>query len=285
MNDTIISRRGRAPPGQMAVLLSAEGRQTTPMPCASISFARRSSRFSRSSSFSRSPSSLRSPRTHPALARHSLSLPRKREGSGNRPDATHLRSVSAVHPSFDVTEGIADHCESCSPWCSNTRRTGVAPWGSPDLNGDGTPRPKAGSDDDALVHLDDAGGGLRGRFVRQPLAAWRSSSSFPTVPAAVCAARSRMTALLPPPLPGSSDRFELGRRGARCSGRSVRAPSRRRSCDCAKHSRTCSSLPGPNVYPGAMPTSSLRQHPPARTRGSTASPVPGGMHRTRPAAR
>ena len=34
-----------------------------------------------------------------------------------------VRGVSAVHPSFDATEGIADHCESCSPWGSNTRRT------------------------------------------------------------------------------------------------------------------------------------------------------------------
>ena len=30
---------------------------------------------------------------------------------------------TAVHPSFDATEVIADHCESCSPWCSSIRRT------------------------------------------------------------------------------------------------------------------------------------------------------------------
>ena len=65
-----------------------------------ISFARRSSRFSRSSSLSQRRSSLvspaRTPRPRPAWR-------------------THLRSVSAVYPSFDTAEVIAGHCESCSP--------------------------------------------------------------------------------------------------------------------------------------------------------------------------
>ena len=65
-----------------------------------VSFARRSSRFSRSSSSSRRRSSLVTP----------ARTPRSRSAC-----RTHLRRVSDVHPSFDDTETIADHCESCSP--------------------------------------------------------------------------------------------------------------------------------------------------------------------------
>ena len=63
----------------------------------------------------------RTGRSGPVLhgPRGRTSFPRKPESAWR----THLRSVCAVHPSFDATEGIADHCESCSPWCSNTRRT------------------------------------------------------------------------------------------------------------------------------------------------------------------
>ena len=52
----------------------------------------------------------REPPTNPAVARHS---PRKRESACR----TRLRSVSEAPPIFDDTERIADHCESCSPWC------------------------------------------------------------------------------------------------------------------------------------------------------------------------
>ena len=48
--------------------------------------------------------------------------PRPNTPTALRPTC-HLRSVSAVQPSFDTTETIAAHCESCSVWCSSTKRT------------------------------------------------------------------------------------------------------------------------------------------------------------------
>ena len=38
-------------------------------------------------------------------------------------DYIHLRSVSAEQPILPAIEQIADHCASCSPACSRTRRT------------------------------------------------------------------------------------------------------------------------------------------------------------------
>src|SRR5919197_1461901 len=73
-----------------------------------VSLARRSSRFSRSRGFRSSRSSLVRPgrRPSPTSARR-----------------TQLRSVSCEMPNLAAIEQIAAHCEGCSSWCSNTRRT------------------------------------------------------------------------------------------------------------------------------------------------------------------
>ena len=110
MNDTIISRGGRAPSGQMVVVVSAEGGQIRR--CLAQALVRTAQLGVLTLQLlETAPFLAGQPRTDPAVARHSLSLPRKRESAWR----TRLRSVSAVHPSFDATEVTADHCESYSP--------------------------------------------------------------------------------------------------------------------------------------------------------------------------
>ena len=73
-----------------------------------ISLARFRSRFSRSSAFSRSRSEVVRP-SRSLWSRYAC--------------LTHFRSVSVVQPSLVAMDAIAAHCELCSPWCSNTKRT------------------------------------------------------------------------------------------------------------------------------------------------------------------
>ena len=74
----------------------------------SMSFARRNSRFSGSTCSSRSCSRVLEP------ARRPPSVSARR---------TPLLNVSGVYPNFWAMETIDDHCEECSPSCSNTTRT------------------------------------------------------------------------------------------------------------------------------------------------------------------
>ncbi|SFF67842.1 hypothetical protein SAMN04488120_1233 [Fontimonas thermophila] len=72
----------------------------------------RSSRFSRSSALIRSRSAVLKPSRSP-LSRSCW--------------RTHSRSVSGVQPIFAAIDWIADHCDPCSPRCSNTIRTARSP--------------------------------------------------------------------------------------------------------------------------------------------------------------